>query len=83
MAREKKMRMEAADAGLKENAFWYGFTSSKVISLESALSHKVPLNIQEEQFSVLGPALLSLLKPLSNCSKTEFEVTLKDVKLQR
>lgn len=78
---EKKV--EGGDAALEKNSSRCGFTSSRAVVHEEAISHKFSSRSQTEQNSALIRAMLSFFGSLRNCISTWFEVTLKKTKVLR
>lgn len=76
-AESEQMEIKGGDAGQDTEVSQYGFTSSKVVPLDTVLSHKFSSNSREVRNGMLSWAVLSLCKTQGKCSETGFGVSLK------
>lgn len=77
------MELEREDVGLGKHVSRYDFTSSRVVLLETVMSHTTSSSSRKEQTRVLGRAILSLFEPLRKSTDTRSDVTLKETKVWR
>lgn len=73
-----EMKIEGGDPGLEKCVPRYGLTSSKVVPLETIISHTFSSSCWKERVNVLGWAILSLCGQRRKCTETGSGIKLKN-----
>lgn len=72
--------LECVEDRVGMDVLQYELTSLEVVPFEKVISHTSSTSCRKKRITVLNEAMRSLLAPLTKCSETGFEVSLKDGK---